>query len=60
MQIRGEEVEKEDRESEREKKKKETLDSKEKEQEFWSTAGLLKGIMTVILQSISSYSAQTA
>lgn len=56
MQIRGEDVEKE----ERERRSWETLDSKEKEQELWSTAGLLKGIMTVILQSISSYSAQTA
>lgn len=38
----------------------ETLDSKENEREPWSTAGSLRGIMTVILRSISSCSAQTA
>lgn len=32
-------------------------DSKENEREPWSTAGSLRGIMTVILQSISSCSA---
>lgn len=38
----------------------ETLDWKENMKEPWSTAGSPRGIMTVILQCIRSYSAQTA